>query len=108
VNRWLSIRFNLLSSVVVGAAGVVCLVTPSISASTAGFTLAFASMFTRDVLSLVRFDCRLVSKLTYFQVLKLVGLEKSMVCHFSRCILGGSYSFLGSLRTCQGIHRTQT
>ncbi|KAF8802271.1 multidrug resistance-associated ABC transporter [Phlegmacium glaucopus] len=64
VNRWLSIRFNLLSAVVVGVTGLLCLVTPSISASTAGFALAFASTVTNDLLFLVR---------------RFVALEQSMV-----------------------------
>lgn len=49
VNRWLSARFNLLSSAVVGITGFVAVLTPSISASTAGFALAFASTITGDV-----------------------------------------------------------
>ena len=49
VNRWLSVRFNLLSSAVVGVTGVVALLTPSIDAALAGFALAFASNITNDV-----------------------------------------------------------
>ena len=51
VNRWLSVRFNLLSSVVIGVTGLVVLVTPSVDASLAGFALAFASNITMDVSS---------------------------------------------------------
>ena len=40
----------MLSAGVVGATGLVCLVTPSISASMAGFALAFASTITGDLL----------------------------------------------------------
>lgn len=64
VNRWLSVRFNLVSSGIVGATGLVCLVTPGISASFAGFALAFASTITGDLLFMVR---------------RFVGLEQSMV-----------------------------
>ncbi|KAF5314753.1 hypothetical protein D9611_007066 [Ephemerocybe angulata] len=64
VNRWLSIRFNLLSAAIVGAAGLACLITPSISASLAGFALAFATTITADLLFMVR---------------RFVGLEQSMV-----------------------------
>ncbi|KAK7685596.1 hypothetical protein QCA50_011463 [Cerrena zonata] len=64
VNRWLSARFNLLSAVVVGMAGFVIVLTPSISSSTAGFALTFASTITFDLLFLVR---------------RFVGLEQSMV-----------------------------
>lgn len=64
VNRWLSARFNLLSSSVVGATAVVCLVTPSVNAALAGFALAFASTLTGDLLFMVR---------------RFVGLEQSMV-----------------------------
>ncbi|KAF8178248.1 multidrug resistance-associated ABC transporter [Pholiota molesta] len=64
VNRWLSVRFNLLSAGIVGATGLVCLITPSISASMAGFALAFASTITGDLLFMVR---------------RFVGLEQSMV-----------------------------
>jgi hypothetical protein len=49
VNRWLSVRFNLTSSVAVGITGVVVLLTPSIDASLAGFALAFVSMMMNDV-----------------------------------------------------------
>ena len=49
VNRWLSTRFDLLSSAVVGITAVVALMNPRIDASLAGFTLAFASTVTNDV-----------------------------------------------------------
>jgi hypothetical protein len=49
VNRWLSIRFNLLSSVVVGVTALVSILTPRIDAALAGFALAFASTITNDV-----------------------------------------------------------
>ncbi|KAG5641131.1 hypothetical protein DXG03_005945 [Asterophora parasitica] len=64
VNRWLSIRFNLLSCGVIGATALASLVTPSINASLAGFALAFASTITSDLLFMVR---------------RFVGLEQSMV-----------------------------
>jgi hypothetical protein len=64
VNRWLSVRFNLLSAGIVGATGLACLITPGVSASTAGFALAFASTITTDLLFMVR---------------RFVGLEQSMV-----------------------------
>ncbi|KAG6895370.1 hypothetical protein C0992_001606 [Termitomyces sp. T32_za158] len=64
VNRWLSMRFNLLSCGVIGVTGVVSLITPSISASLAGFALTFASTITGDLLFMVR---------------RFVGLEQSMV-----------------------------
>lgn len=53
VNRWLSARFNLLSSAVVGATGFVAILSPQISASTAGFALAFAFTIMGDVGSLL-------------------------------------------------------
>ena len=56
VNRWVSTRFNLLSSVVVGLTGVVALINPRIDASLAGFTLAFASTVTNDVSSNMTFN----------------------------------------------------
>ncbi|KAH9478408.1 ABC transporter 7 [Psilocybe cubensis] len=64
VNRWLSVRFNLLSAGIVGSTALVCLITPSITASMAGFALAFASTITNDLLFMVR---------------RFVGLEQSMV-----------------------------
>lgn len=64
VNRWLSARFNLLSSVVVGITGVTTMLTPGVDAALAGFALAFASTITGDLLFLVR---------------RFVGLEQSMV-----------------------------
>ena len=67
MNRWLSVRFNLLSSGLVGVTGLACLITPNITASMAGFALAFASTITSDLLFMVR---------------RFVGLEQSMVCNF--------------------------
>ncbi|THH26392.1 hypothetical protein EUX98_g7797 [Antrodiella citrinella] len=64
INRWLSSRFNLLSSAVIGVTAFVAVMSPSISASTAGFALAFSSTITQDLLFLVR---------------RFVGLEQSMV-----------------------------
>ncbi|KAG2008510.1 ATP-binding cassette transporter [Coprinopsis cinerea AmutBmut pab1-1] len=64
VNRWLSIRFNLISTAMVGATGLACLVNPSINASLAGFALAFATTITNDLLFVVR---------------RFVALEQSMV-----------------------------
>ncbi|KAJ6495413.1 multidrug resistance-associated ABC transporter [Mycena sanguinolenta] len=64
VNRWLSIRFNILSSVIMGAIAVVSVLNGSISAALAGFSLAFANTITGDLLFLVR---------------RFVGLEQSMV-----------------------------
>lgn len=49
VNRWLSVRFNLLSSAVVGVTALVSILTPRIDAALAGFALAFASTITNDV-----------------------------------------------------------
>jgi ABC-type multidrug transport system fused ATPase/permease subunit len=43
VNRWLSARFNLLSSVMIGLTAVIVLVSPGVTAAMAGFALAFAS-----------------------------------------------------------------
>ncbi|KAG9101683.1 hypothetical protein FS749_004492 [Ceratobasidium sp. UAMH 11750] len=64
VNRWLSVRFNLLSAGVVALTAVVVLVDKSVTASFAGFALAFASTITSDLLFMVR---------------RFVGLEQSMV-----------------------------
>ena len=64
VNRWLSVRFNLLSAGIIGATGLACLITPGITASLAGFALAFASTITNDLLFMVR---------------RFVALEQSMV-----------------------------
>lgn len=49
VNRWLSIRLNLFSAVIVGLAAFVTIFTPTIDAALAGFILAFASTVTTDV-----------------------------------------------------------
>ena len=64
VNRWLSARFNILSSVVLGVIAVVILLSPDISAPMAGFALAFASGISHDLLFVVR---------------RFVQLEQSMV-----------------------------
>ena len=49
VNRWLSVRFNLISSGIIGVTGFVAVASPNISAALAGFALAFASTITSDV-----------------------------------------------------------
>ena len=49
VNRWLSVRFNLLSAVIVGLTAFVTILTPTIDAALAGFILAFATTITTDV-----------------------------------------------------------
>ncbi|KAI0717016.1 multidrug resistance-associated ABC transporter [Earliella scabrosa] len=64
VNRWLSARFNLLSSAVIGMMAFVAVLTPTIDASLAGFALAFATSLLSDLIFLVR---------------RFVGLEQSMV-----------------------------
>ncbi|KAH9043928.1 ATP-binding cassette transporter [Lactarius pseudohatsudake] len=64
VNRWLSIRFNLLSAVIVGLVAFVSILTPTIDAALAGFLLTFASTAMNDILTMVR---------------RFVSLEQSMV-----------------------------
>ena len=49
VNRWLSARFNLLSSAVVGITALVAVLSPGIDASLAGFALSFATSLLHDV-----------------------------------------------------------
>ncbi len=49
VNRWLSVRFNLLSAVIVGLIAFVTIITPTIDAALAGFILAFGTTVTTDV-----------------------------------------------------------
>ncbi|KAJ9107494.1 hypothetical protein QFC21_000949 [Naganishia friedmannii] len=63
LNRWISARFNLLSSAVVGVTGVVCLLSGASAAST-GFALSFAGTVSGDLLFVVR---------------RFVSLEQSMV-----------------------------
>ncbi|SGY80268.1 BQ5605_C008g05343 [Microbotryum silenes-dioicae] len=55
VNRWLSVRFQLLSALVLGLTGVVLLQAgDTIDASLAGFALTFALSIANDMLFLVR------------------------------------------------------
>jgi ABC-type multidrug transport system fused ATPase/permease subunit len=54
VNRWLSVRFNMLSAVVIGVTAAVVLLNKSVDASFAGFALMFASNVTMDLLFMVR------------------------------------------------------
>ncbi|KAL0565394.1 hypothetical protein V5O48_016631 [Marasmius crinis-equi] len=56
VNRWLSIRFNLLSCAIVGVMAVIAVWSPAISASVAGFSLAFATTITNDLLFMVALE----------------------------------------------------
>ncbi|KAF9023271.1 ATP-binding cassette transporter [Hymenopellis radicata] len=64
VNRWLSIRFNMVSCGITGMTAAVAVLNPRIDAALAGFALAFASTITNDILYMVR---------------RFVGLEQSMV-----------------------------
>ena len=114
VNRWLSVRFNLLSAVIIGVTGLVCFVTPSISASTAGFALAFASTISNDLMYLVCFEWTWLNHFLSWIASRLEDLSHSsypwynisteLICRIFRI----SYLRLGRLRTCQGIHRNQT
>ena len=49
VNRWISARFNILSSFIVGVTAILVLVSPNISAAQAGFALAFSSTVSMEV-----------------------------------------------------------
>ncbi|CAE6493905.1 unnamed protein product [Rhizoctonia solani] len=64
VNRWLSVRFNILSALITAITGAVMLIDKNVDASFAGFALAFASTISGDLLFMVR---------------RFVGLEQSMV-----------------------------
>ncbi|KAI0034681.1 P-loop containing nucleoside triphosphate hydrolase protein [Vararia minispora EC-137] len=64
VNRWLSVRFNVFSGIILGMTGLVAILTPGVDAALAGFMLAFASSITGDILFMVR---------------RFVSLEQSMV-----------------------------
>ena len=53
-NRWLSVRFELLSALLVGATGLILLaIAKDIDASIAGFALTFALNISNDMLFLV-------------------------------------------------------
>lgn len=64
VNRWISVRFNMLSSVIIGITSVVILLNRSIDASFGGLAMTFILGLTGDILFLVR---------------RFVSLEQSMV-----------------------------
>jgi hypothetical protein len=64
VNRWISIRFNMLSSIIIGITAVVILLNTNIDASYAGLAMTFIMGLTGDILFLVR---------------RFVSLEQSMV-----------------------------
>jgi hypothetical protein len=49
VNRWLSVRFNLLSALVIGVTGFIVVTIPGIEAALAGVALTFAMNVTNDV-----------------------------------------------------------
>lgn len=63
LNRWISTRFNVLSSLTIGLTGVAVLLG-NVSAAQAGFALAFAASISNDLLFIVR---------------RIVSLEQSMV-----------------------------
>ena len=64
VNRWISVRFNMLSSAIVSLTAVVMLLNHRVDAAAAGFALAFITSLTSDLLFLVR---------------RFVALEQAMV-----------------------------
>jgi ABC-type multidrug transport system fused ATPase/permease subunit len=64
VNRWLSSRFNVLSSILVGVTACAVLIAPGVNAGLAGFALSFAGTILHDLLFVVR---------------RFVQLEQSMV-----------------------------
>ncbi|KAI0748272.1 multidrug resistance-associated ABC transporter [Daedaleopsis nitida] len=64
INRWLSSRFSLLTSAVLGVTGLVSVLNPNIDASLAGFALTFAGSLLYDMIYVVH---------------RYVGLEQSMV-----------------------------
>jgi hypothetical protein len=47
--RWLSVRFNMLSAVIVGLTAFVVVLAPNIDAALAGVALTFAMSVTGDV-----------------------------------------------------------
>jgi hypothetical protein len=49
VNRWLSMRFDLLSSLIAGVTGLIVVASPTIDAALAGIALTFALNATNDV-----------------------------------------------------------
>jgi hypothetical protein len=53
VNRWLSVRFNLLSAAIMAVTGIVAVLNGNISASLAGFSLTFANTIMGDMLFMV-------------------------------------------------------
>ncbi|KAI0066796.1 multidrug resistance-associated ABC transporter [Artomyces pyxidatus] len=61
VNRWLSVRFNLLSAGMVGITALVAILTPRIDAALAGFMLAFASTISPDVRRFVSLEQSMVA-----------------------------------------------
>ena len=83
VNRWISSRFNVLSSFVVGCVAFIA-VFSSIDAALAGFALTFATTITNDLLFMVR---------------RFVGLEQAMVRHRFRVF--GAFTHQMS----PGLHR---
>lgn len=64
VNRWISVRFNMLSSAVIALTAVVMLLNHRVDAAAAGFALTFIINLTGDLLFLVR---------------RFVALEQAMV-----------------------------
>ncbi|RXW15952.1 hypothetical protein EST38_g9897, partial [Candolleomyces aberdarensis] len=64
VGQWLSTRLEFLAAAFIGVASATCLMTPTVSASLAGFALAFASTIMNDLQSVIR---------------SFVGLEQCMV-----------------------------
>ncbi|KAH8810334.1 multidrug resistance-associated ABC transporter [Flagelloscypha sp. PMI_526] len=64
VNRWLALRFNMLSSLIIGLTAAVCLLNKNIDSALAGFALTFASSIVNDIFYMVR---------------RFVNMEQSMV-----------------------------
>ena len=53
VNRWLSVRFNMLSTLVVSLMALLAVLNPNIDAALAGFALTFGNSITGEILFMV-------------------------------------------------------
>ncbi|KAG8756216.1 hypothetical protein FRC12_010637, partial [Ceratobasidium sp. 428] len=64
VNRWVSLRFNMIAVGIITLTAIAIMLDPSIDASFAGFAISMAVGITYDIILLVR---------------RFVGLEQSMI-----------------------------
>ncbi|KAH9475078.1 ABC transporter 7 [Psilocybe cubensis] len=101
-NRWVSTRFSLISSTIVSISALICLVTPSVSASLAGFILTFASTISEDILYAVRFFVQLEQSMIAVERIDEYVKVESEAPEFTDAIIPKNWPSKGEVK-CQDL-----